>query len=116
MRDELLKKIIDKLRNIYDPEIPISIWDLGLIEDVNIKDGIVNVRLVLTTPTCPLQFILVSEIISKIKEVKGVKDVRVTLSNRVWTPLRMSKEGRRRFKELFGYDIVEAYMKSSSVK
>ncbi len=116
MKEDLRSKVIEVLRSIYDPEVPISIWDLGLVEDVRINDeGDVHVRLVLTTPYCPLQIFIVNEITERLRRIEGIRKVHVSISDETWTPLRMSSEGRRKFKEIFGYDIVEEYLRRSSV-
>jgi len=108
-KEELKLNIISALRNVYDPEIPISIWDLGLIYELNIDDeGNVKVKMTLTAPGCPIAYMIIEQVKEAISRVKGVKSVEVELVwEPPWTPQRMTKEGREIFKALFGYDIVE---------
>lgn len=111
--EDLKKKIIEVLKTVFDPEIPINIYDLGLIYKIDIDDeGVVNIDMTLTAPGCPIAHILVGMVAEAVRSVPGVKDVNVKLVfDPPWSPLRMTPEGRRAFKEIFGYDIVEAWIK-----
>lgn len=89
-------EIIEALRKIYDPEIPVNIYDLGLIYDIDIKDdGFVHILMTLTAPNCPVAEILPKEVEAAVRAVKGVKDVYVELT---WDPPftmdRMSEEAK----------------------
>ncbi len=108
-KEKLREEIVKALRNVYDPEIPINVWDLGLIYDLNIDDeGNVKIKMTLTAPGCPIAFMLVEQVKSAVGKVQGVKNVDVELVwEPPWTPKRMTKEGREMFKAIFGYDIVE---------
>lgn len=80
----LEQKIIQKLKTIFDPEIPVDIWELGLIYQIKIDDeGNVYIKMTLTSPACPVAGSLPPEVKEKIERVKGVKDVVVDL---VWDP------------------------------
>ena len=111
---DIKKRVIEILKNIYDPEIPINIYDLGLIYRVDVKNSDVEIDLTLTSMGCPLALILPryieEEIRSKLPEVREVK-VNLVF-NPPWTPLKMTEEGRKRFKELYGYDIVEEWIRT----
>jgi FeS assembly SUF system protein len=111
--EEIKKKIIEALRQVYDPEIPINVWDLGLIYELKVNDeGEVYVKMTLTTPGCPIAGIIENQVFDAISEVPGVKKVKVDLVfDPPWTPERITKEGREAFKQVFGYDIVEAWRK-----
>lgn len=88
--------VLAKIKTVLDPELGISIVDLGLIYGVDISEaGVVTVRMTLTTIGCPL-FSLISEPVkSNIKELAGVKDVLVDLSfDPPWSPERMSEEAK----------------------
>jgi FeS assembly SUF system protein len=80
----LKQQIIDQLHTIFDPEIPVNIYELGLIYEVNIKeDGMVGIVMTLTAPNCPAAQSLPLEVDQKIREMEGVKDVHVNVT---WTP------------------------------
>ncbi|HMO34163.1 MAG TPA: DUF59 domain-containing protein [Lacibacter sp.] len=80
----LHQKIIDKLQTIFDPELPVNIYDLGLIYKVDINDnGYVQVTMTLTAPSCPAAQSLPVEVDQKVREVEGVTDVNVMIT---WTP------------------------------
>lgn len=112
-KEDLKKKIIEALKTVYDPEIPINIYDLGLIYNINISDeGVVTIDMTLTAVGCPLATALTQLVSEVVKEVPGVKDVVVNLVfDPPWTPLRMTSEGREKFKSIYGYDIVEEWQK-----
>ena len=74
---------MDKLRDVIDPELGLSVVDLGLIYDVAFDDGDVLVKMTLTSPGCPLGPIIRGEAYAQLKELPGVKDVDVQI---VWSP------------------------------
>ena len=93
---ETRNQIIDVLKTIYDPEIPVDIYELGLIYDINISDdGAVAIRMTLTTPMCPVADSLPREVEARLRAVPGVSRVELDL---VWDPLwtrdRMSEAAR----------------------
>ena len=75
--------VIDALKSVYDPEIPINIVDLGLIYNVEVDDGEVSVEMTLTTAGCPMGAYLAQQAEWRIAEIDGVEDVTVDL---VWEP------------------------------
>jgi len=81
---ELKEKIIKEIKKIYDPEIPVNIYELGLIYDVKVeKNNNVKVKMTLTTPNCPVAESLPKEVKDSIMEIKEVKNVDLEL---VWEP------------------------------
>ena len=81
---ELKEKIIREIKKIYDPEIPVNIYDLGLIYDVKVDEkNNVDVKMTLTTPNCPVAESLPMEVENTVKEVKEVNKVNLEL---VWDP------------------------------
>ena len=80
---DLKEKIIIEIKKIYDPEIPVNIYELGLIYDVSIKNNDVKVKMTLTTPNCPVAESLPKEVKDSIMEIKGVNKVDLDL---VWDP------------------------------
>lgn len=80
----LQQKIIDQLKTIYDPEIPVNIYDLGLIYDISIDDNAhVVLKMTLTSPGCPVAQSLPLDVKDAVYSVPGVEDVNVEL---VWDP------------------------------
>ncbi|MBI2611153.1 metal-sulfur cluster assembly factor [Candidatus Gottesmanbacteria bacterium] len=91
------KEIIwEELRNIPDPELGISIVDLGLIYDVKTDDkGVVDIRMTLTTMGCPLFELIAGPVQENLKKIKGVKKVNVDLTfEPPWSPEKMSEEAK----------------------
>ena len=80
---ELKEKIITEIKKIYDPEIPVNIYELGLIYDISIKDKDVIVKMTLTSPNCPVAESLPNEVKGSIMELKEVNKVDLDL---VWDP------------------------------
>ena len=92
----LQERVLEALKTVRDPEIPVNLVDLGLIYELIVrKDGTVYVEMTLTTPACPVAGALPGQVQQAVAAVSGVKDVRVKL---VWTPPwsqdRMSEEAR----------------------
>ena len=80
---DLKEKVITEIKKIYDPEIPVNIYELGLIYDIKIKDKDVQVKMTLTTPNCPVAESLPKEVKDSILEIKEVNKVDLDL---VWDP------------------------------
>ncbi|MBI1785413.1 SUF system Fe-S cluster assembly protein [Candidatus Sumerlaeota bacterium] len=82
--DPLREEIIKVLRTVFDPEIPVNIYELGLVYKVDISDeGKVHVDMTLTAPNCPAAGQLPIDVQTKVKSVPGVKDAEVKV---VWEP------------------------------
>jgi FeS assembly SUF system protein len=82
--DKLKEKIIERLQTIFDPEIPVNIYELGLIYEVNVLPiNNVQVVMTLTAPGCPAAQSLPIEVDQKLKEIEGVNDVHVAVT---WNP------------------------------
>ncbi|MBL7699314.1 MAG: SUF system Fe-S cluster assembly protein [Chitinophagaceae bacterium] len=82
--EELKAKVIEKLQTIFDPEIPVNIYELGLIYEIDIMP-VNNVQIVmtLTAPSCPAAQTLPVEVDQKVRDIEGVNDVYVTVT---WDP------------------------------
>ena len=80
---DLKEKVITEIKKIYDPEIPVNIYELGLIYDIKIKDKEVQVKMTLTTPNCPVAESLPKEVKDSILELKDVNKVDLDLG---WDP------------------------------
>lgn len=93
---EIGENIIAALKTVYDPEIPVDIYELGLIYDVQISDeGKVKVIMTLTTPNCPVAESMPAEVRQTVSEVDGVTDVDLELTfEPSWNKDMMSEEAR----------------------
>ncbi len=88
------EKVVDVLRTIYDPEIPVDIYELGLIYDVHVSDELdIKILMTLTSPNCPVAESLPEEVKEKVRSVDEVKDVEVEITfDPPWTKDMMSEE------------------------
>lgn len=97
MNNEFLQTeedIVRMLRTVYDPEIPVNVYDLGLIYNVDVgADGFVTVTMTLTAPNCPAADFIIEDVRMKVESVKGVKGVKIDLTfEPEWSKDMMSKE------------------------
>ena len=88
--------VIEVLRTVFDPEIPVNIYELGLIYNVDVDaEGVVDVKMTLTSPACPVAGSLPPEVEQKIKSVAGVTNAKVEVVwEPPWTPERMSEAAK----------------------
>ena len=91
---QLETEITNVLRDIYDPEIPVNIFDLGLIYEINVGDSNdVEIVMTMTAPNCPMADELVNEVTERVKEIPGVKEFKLTLTfDPAWSKEMMSEE------------------------
>jgi len=89
-------QVIEALRTIFDPEIPVNIYDLGLVYDVKVDAaGAVEIRMTLTSPQCPVAQSLPAEVQAKVKEVPGVTEAKVDVVwEPPWDPAKMSEAAK----------------------
>ena len=94
--EALRERIVETLRSIYDPEIPVNIYEIGLIYSVDIDPAnAVNIQMTLTSPACPAAGTLPGEVEDKTRRVEGVSDVKVDLVwEPTWTPALMSETAK----------------------
>ena len=92
---DLREQVIAEIRKIYDPEIPVNIYELGLIYDVKVKEDKAKIIMTLTTPNCPVAESLPQEVKDKVAEIDGVKssDVEMTFEP-PWSKDLMSEEAK----------------------
>ena len=87
--------VITALKQVYDPEIPVDVYELGLIYDIKIEGTKVSITMTLTAPNCPIADEVVEQVRTGVYAVRGVSDVDVQLVfEPEWTPERMSEEAR----------------------
>ncbi|MBQ5738608.1 MAG: DUF59 domain-containing protein [Alistipes sp.] len=88
------KNIVLTLKNIYDPEIPVNIYDLGLIYEINFDaEGTADIIMTLTAPNCPMADMLLNDIHREVMKIEGVEKVNITLTfEPQWDKSMMSEE------------------------
>lgn len=94
--DALRERIVDALRGVYDPEIPVDVYSLGLVYELEADaDGFVDVVMTLTTPACPVAGQMPGMVRAAVEQVAGVQAAEVRLTwDPPWTPERMSEAAR----------------------
>ena len=92
----LKEEVTALLRDVYDPEIPVNIYELGLVYEVRVdQSGGVGIAMTLTSPMCPVAEILPMEIETRTREIEGVRDVQIDLVwDPPWDPEMMSEAAR----------------------
>ncbi len=80
---DIKNKIIDEIKKIYDPELPVNIYELGLIYDIKVNGSKAEIKMTLTTPNCPVAESLPKEVKEGAMQVEGIEDVNLEL---VWDP------------------------------
>jgi len=92
----LRDQIVEQLKTVYDPEIPVDIYELGLIYDIDVSDeGEVHIRMTLTSPMCPAAEVLPPEVENKARSVEGVQNVHLDLVwDPPWSPEKMSESAK----------------------
>ncbi len=94
--DQRILDIIEMLKEVYDPEIPVNIYDLGLVYSVEVdEDGMANVLMTLTAPGCPVADMIVQNVYENVISVEGVTDANIELTfEPAWDKSMMSEEAR----------------------
>ena len=90
------ERIVDVLKTVYDPEIPVSIWELGMIYKIDVQDnGNVDIDMTFTAPSCPAADFILEDVRTKVESVEGTADVNVNLVFEPgWDQSMMSEEAR----------------------
>jgi FeS assembly SUF system protein len=93
---DVQNEVIDVLQTVFDPEIPVNIYELGLIYEVNVSNDLnVEIIMSLTSPFCPAAQSMPEEIKQKVSSIQGVKDVKVTVTfDPPWTQDMMSESAK----------------------
>ncbi|MBN8861146.1 MAG: DUF59 domain-containing protein [Sphingobacteriales bacterium] len=95
--ESLRDKTEEVLKTVFDPEIPVNIWELGLVYELQVEEaeGKVKIIMTLTAPACPVAGDIIAEVQQKTEAIEGVKDVHVHLTfDPPWTKEMMSEEAR----------------------
>ena len=92
-KTKIEEKIVDVLKTVYDPEIPVNIWDLGMIYKIDVKDdSTVDLDMTFTAPSCPAADFILEDVRTKVDSVEGVKSANVNLVfEPAWDQSMMSK-------------------------
>lgn len=95
-RTRIEERIVDVLKTVYDPEIPVNIYDLGLIYKIDLKDnGDVDVDMTFTAPSCPAADFILEDVRQKVDSVTGVRNANIELVfEPIWDQSMMSEEAR----------------------
>lgn len=95
-KTQIEERIVDVLKTVYDPEIPVDIWNLGMIYKIDVKDdGTVDMDMTFTAPSCPAGDFILEDVRTKVEGVKGVKSANVNLVfEPAWDQSMMSDEAR----------------------
>lgn len=93
---QIQERIVDVLKTVYDPEIPVDIWNLGMIYKVEVNDdGTVDLDMTFTAPNCPAADFIVEDVRTKLESVEGVKAANINLVfEPVWDQSMMSEEAK----------------------
>jgi FeS assembly SUF system protein len=95
MEAAIRDKVEEALRTVHDPEIPVNIWDLGLVYNLKVDGTTVWITMTLTAPACPVAGDIIAEVQQKAEAIEGVKDVHVQLTfEPAWEKSMMSEEAR----------------------
>ena len=96
MSPKIEEKIVEAIKKVYDPEIPVNIYELGLIYEIDVeKDGLVDITMTLTSPFCPVAGSLPKEVAARASEVEGVTKANVDLVfEPPWSMELMSEEAK----------------------
>mgnify|MGYP003495175357 FL=1 len=95
-KTQIEERIVDVLKTVYDPEIPVDIWNLGMIYKIDVKDdGTVDMDMTFTAPSCPAADFILEDVRTKVEGVKGVKSANVNLVfEPAWDQSMMSDAAR----------------------
>jgi FeS assembly SUF system protein len=95
-KTKIEERIVDVLRTVYDPEIPVNIYDLGLIYKVDVKDdGDMDLDMTFTAPSCPAAEFMLEDVRQKVEGLEGIKSCNVNIVfEPVWDQSMMSEEAR----------------------
>ena len=93
---EIEGKIVEALKQVYDPEIPVNIYDLGLIYEIDVKEkGVADIKMTLTAPNCPMVDILLSDTEQAVEGVEGVEEANINLVfDPPWEKSMLSEEAK----------------------
>ncbi len=100
------EQILEKMKNVYDPEIPINVVDLGLVYDISISEGgKVHILMTLTAPGCPIYHYIAEQVKKEVSKIEGIKEVDVEFTfDPPWSPDKMTEKGKEALRSM-GFNI-----------
>lgn len=95
-KEKIKERIINEIKEIFDPEIPVDIYSLGLIYDIDIQDDLdVNITMTLTSPNCPAAVIMPGQVENRVQNLPDINAVKVSITfDPPWTPDRLSDDAK----------------------
>ena len=95
-KTQIEERIVDVLKTVYDPEIPVNIWDLGMIYKIDVKeDYTVDIDMTFTAPSCPAADFILEDVRTKVESLEGIKSANINLVfEPEWDKSMMSEEAR----------------------
>ena len=91
------KQVLEKLKEVYDPETPINVVDLGFIREVKVKDDKVEIKMTLTNPFCPMHRMITEQVKDAVEKIKDMKEVNVELVfDPPWSPDDISEKAKKK--------------------
>ncbi len=111
------EKVVDALKTVYDIEIPVNVYDLGLIREIRIDGGKVYIKMTWTSPMCPYGPLMTKMVEDAIRKIEGVEDVEVEVElDPPWSPKELTEDGLRQMEMLFGKETVERWLRDTGTK
>ncbi len=113
----VVREVIEALKEVYDPEIPVNVYDLGLIYEIHVSKGedgkpVVTILMTMTAIGCPVIGLLAAYVEEAVRDRVPDAEVNIEITfDPPWTPERITREGREQFKAMYGYDIVEEWIR-----
>jgi len=95
-KTEMESMVVKALKGVFDPEIPVNVYDLGLIYEIDVKDeGVIDITMTLTAPNCPMADIVLGDVETYVSDIKGVEKVNVHLTfDPPWDKTMLSEEAK----------------------
>lgn len=104
-------ELIRAVKGVFDVEIPLNVYDLGLIRELRNEDGKVFIKMTWTSPLCPYGPLMVKMVEDAVKKLDGVVDVLVRVElDPPWSPEEMTEDGRRQIEIIFGREAAERWL------
>lgn len=106
--------VVEALRGVHDPEIPVNVYDLGLVYEIDVSDDAVDVEMTLTSPTCPIAGQMVTQAENAVRAVEGVEEATVELVwDPPWSPAMATDEGKMKLRSI-GVSVPDSDADSDS--